>query len=257
MVLVATSLGACAEPDVEFEAADPGSLEIFGGAVPTEIQHDAVVAISTFKKPQKNVFCSGTLIAPDVVLTAAHCLDEAAGGAAFNVVEPTDIKIGFGDSTQAGLTFLKVDATEINPGYDRKKLGVDDLGLVRLKVDAEALLGILSVPALPLAEALVDPADVGATIDFGGFGTNNVGVPFGTKLQVLGTIDSIAPTTIEYSQVAGGPCSGDSGGPAFLDRGGTMYVAGVTSWGSISCQGAAAFGDSMRPDAYEAWIQAF
>ncbi len=39
-----------------------------------------------------------------------------------------------------------------------------------------------------------------------------------------------------YSQVEGGPCNGDSGGPAFIKRNGQEYLAGITSFGDEACK---------------------
>jgi len=54
-----------------------------------------------------------------------------------------------------------------------------------------------------------------------------------------------------YAHNPGGTCFGDSGGPAIIDRGGTLYVAGVTSFSDNDC---VEFGASTRVALYEAWI---
>jgi secreted trypsin-like serine protease len=51
-----------------------------------------------------------------------------------------------------------------------------------------------------------------------------------------------------------GPCSGDSGGPAFVDRSGTIYVGGITSFGDAACR---TYGVSTRVDAYESWLEGY
>src|SRR5690606_35169171 len=61
-------------------------------------------------------------------------------------------------------------------------------------------------------------------------------------------------TQISYTQYDSGPCFGDSGGPAFVQRGGTWYLGGITSWGDAYCT---QFGVSTRVDAYASWIAAF
>ncbi len=255
--LSALMFGACSAEVVEpADGRDIDQHAIYGGSFATDAHHTSVVAISSSFKPKNNIFCSGTLIAPDVVLTAAHCLDEANFFAAnFDEYEPGDIEVGFGFSKKT-LSFQNVADVEIIPSYDRSGLGIDDLGLIRLTNDAPS--GYDVIEALPFSLALDPVGDVGETVDFAGFGSNDLaGVRFGSKLNVDGEIDAVLATTVEYDQNAGGPCGGDSGGPMFIDRSGTMYVAGVTSWGSGNCDGFGAFGVSMTPDVFEAWIAAF
>ncbi len=141
------------------------------------------------------------------------------------------------------------------------------VALLRLLVDAAAAEGVSAVPELPAAQGFTS-ADVGVTnLNFAGFGVTETGSS-GTKLQVdltlggLGCSVSGCPdsgdsaTQISYSQplVDGGPCSGDSGGPAFIDRSGTTYMAGLTSYGDANCR---IYGVSTRADAFEAEILAF
>lgn len=63
-----------------------------------------------------------------------------------------------------------------------------------------------------------------------------------------------AATQFSHAQPTAGPCSGDSGGPAFLQRDGVPYVAGVTSFGDAYCQ---IYGVSTRTDAFGQWIDAY
>jgi hypothetical protein len=86
-------------------------------------------------------------------------------------------------------------------------------------------------------------------------------------MQVSGTIDTvcpgpdacgdggyIAPQAFDYLQSGGGPCSGDSGGPAFVVRNSTEYVAGVTSYGDQDCT---LYGVSTTVSEYASWIETF
>ncbi|MBT8493591.1 MAG: trypsin-like serine protease, partial [Deltaproteobacteria bacterium] len=61
----------------------PGATNrpIIGGVAPDQPHHDSVVSLHY--GGQSGIFCSGTLIADDVVLTAAHCLDISNGGPNF------------------------------------------------------------------------------------------------------------------------------------------------------------------------------
>jgi secreted trypsin-like serine protease len=243
------------------------SNEIYGGSGPDAPEHAAVVSLHQLTSGGSSVyvspFCTGTLIAPDVVLTAAHCLDTARRGSNFRTMAPDALAIYVGDDPAADIVshLYTVTETLINPTYNRVAL-LNDIALVRLS--APITEAVTPVAPLPPAEGL-SAADVGSTVNFAGFGQTEFGGS-GVKLQVDGTVGGLgcsvpgcfdagdAATQVSYAQGGGGPCFGDSGGPMFVYRGGTAYVGGITSYGDQYCT---QYGVSTRPDAFASLIGDF
>ncbi|MCA9650363.1 MAG: trypsin-like serine protease [Myxococcales bacterium] len=214
-------------------------------------------------------FCSGTLIASDVVMTAAHCCDESNGGPNFNPMEPDEVAVYFGEGPAfIGNTvngdFYGVSQVQIHPNYSKYSL-TNDICLFRLEV---ANTGVTPIPHLPASLGLSN-GDAGTLLDHVGFGFSDLGLTeFGVKLHAevpmagLGCVVAGCPTSgnngqFSYEQDGSpywGPCNGDSGGPAFIDRGGTTYVAGITSYGDAAC---AIYGVSTNVSYYQDFIDGF
>jgi secreted trypsin-like serine protease len=253
---LAMALGACGTTTPTNDELNQSQDPIINGELPDEPMHDAVVSLHKRVGDSYyiNIYCSGTLIAPDVVLTAAHCLDE--GRNKFNPIEPEEVWVYVGDNPVVESDNIEVfwdhvyDVTEVqaHPSYNNRAL-TDDIGLLRLASSPP----VTPVAALPASLGLTS-ADEGATINFAGFGENEDG-EYDQKLQIDGVLDHLySAFQIYYYQYEGGPCFGDSGGPAFIKRNGTPYVAGLTSYGDSTC---ATYGVSTRPDYYTNWINDF
>ncbi len=264
-LLAALVLSACADAHDDQSPLDRAILPIFNGAPPDAPEHAAVVGLHRRSGDSVALapFCSGTLISPTVVLTAAHCLDVAAA----SKPRPTTISAGavaiyvgnHAASDPAPQVFGVVEA-RIHPNYNRFSNN-NDIGLLRL---AAPVQGVVPVPALPAALGFTQ-ADIGVGVNFAGFGLTEEGAS-GVKLQVdlpLGGLGCTVPgcpspgsvdTMVSYSQPGAGPCSGDSGGPLFIYRSGTPYVGAVTSYGDAACT---LYGVSARADSAAAVISAF
>jgi MYXO-CTERM domain-containing protein len=249
-VLLAPALGRCGAPPEEGRRYATTSRLIINGTADTSQAHTAVVALTY--GPGSGAFCSGTLIAPNVVLTAAHCLEN---------VQQQWVQVFFGDDVSQTGSYRGVSDLLPHPTYGGGGAMQGDLGLIRLSSNAPAT--VTPIPALPASLGLTS-ADVGVSVDFSGFGVTELNTD-GVKLHVQAPIGYvcnqastcqgyIAPYGFEYSQGGGGPCSGDSGGPAFILRGGTEYVAGVTSYGDPNCT---QYGVSTMVDPYISWINGY
>jgi secreted trypsin-like serine protease len=52
----------------------------------------------------------------------------------------------------------------------------------------------------------------------------------------------------------GGPCSGDSGGPAVIEKNNKYYILGVASRADVSCKSEVIYGD-VSSQSVSAWIK--
>ena len=274
MVVAIFTFGCAAEGKITDAEVLEGSgdygmavLPIYGGSAPNAPEHEAVVALHQLDKKGTSVyvspFCSGTLIASDVVVTAAHCLDTARRGSNFRTMAPNRLAIYVGDEPAVDILdhLYMVSETLIKSNYDRLELR-NDIALVRL--GGPITEAVTPVANLPAAQGFTS-ADVGDDLNFAGFGQTEYGTS-GVKLQVdvplgsLGCYVAGCPdgadiaTQIAYAQPQAGPCFGDSGGPAFVYRNLIPYVGGITSYGDSNCL---VYGVSTRVDAFESWINDF
>ena len=231
-------ISAACQVDMEVEERSQG---ILGGSSPTVGQFPTVVGI-VIAGGARGV-CTGTQVAPDLILTAAHCISPAVLG--FSTQEQVTAEtVVYFDSTQLGANGTAIAAAETIPHSAFGQPGDPDVGLIRLSFAKED-----RTPSPINLDNSAVPA--GTTVDMVGYGVaddGNAGELFyledktTTSCSASGFSDA---TFLCFNQQDGtGKCSGDSGGPSFLA--GTQTVVGITSFGDRDCQ---VFGADMRTDA--------
>jgi hypothetical protein len=178
--------------------------------------------------------CSGTLIAPDVFLTAEHC-DEGV----------TRVAVTFDSSyvSPTGTTYW--GTWHGDPNYNKTHSDPQDLAVVVLDHDVTGI-----TPArLPAADSL---AGLGKDQRFTSVGYGAQAVTNGpggktfhyadVRYVASGTLNAVTVSWLRISQNLstgnGGTCYGDSGGPNFLGAGTgeTNIIAGTTIGGDTPCR---------------------
>lgn len=231
----------CAAPAAR--AAGPGpSTTIVGGT--TDPGDPAVVLVAVCDAWGSCGTCTGVLVAPRVVATAAHCVRPDAGGSG---ARPSDVRVFTGTTPDANGPAAAITAWETAAGWDDATLA-NDLALLRL----ETALG----PApLPIQRSGLDAAAVGADVRLVGYGqTGPDAYDSGVKREALTSIDAIDAGTIEVGADGYLGCAGDSGAPMLVTAAGKEAVAAIQAWGDGAC---AAFTVGERLDVHLAWIDAF
>jgi secreted trypsin-like serine protease len=179
--------------------------------------------------------CTGTLIRPNEVLTAGHCVDG---------VDLTRMEFRLGRSIHEPSRIIRVTGSDLHPQYRRSPLE-NDIAVVFLEENAPA-------PPMRLI-ASFDSSFVGQELIFVGYGFAD-GVSKtggGTKRVVNIPVASVAETTFRYATPDRNTCNGDSGGPAFLPSGNELLIVGVTSSGDRDC---VFDGTDTRTDVYLSFL---
>ncbi|MEX1369034.1 MAG: trypsin-like serine protease [Nannocystaceae bacterium] len=227
--LVASVLASSPATNAPGPLADPPPVQpIVGGEQTGELEYGAIVALLN----SQSGLCTGTVVAPRLVLTAAHCVAGLGLGSTIDVY--------YGNELQFDMSTEAVDFGDHPDFCETCREDIFDYGYV--------LLGSDFVPPDGFIMPITDQQEWdevmrdGQEVILVGFGEDpdavNPADSLGTKRKVTTTISRFSELGLEF--FAGGDgsdsCQGDSGGPAIVRLSdGTLRLAGITSRGSDPC----------------------
>ena len=185
--------------------------------------------------------CTATLVRPDVMLTAAHCVDSSTMWDA----------VVFAESIYDANNHNTYDVADAiaHPTYYYSDTQIhNDMAVLLMEDEVE------DIDVIPVNTVEMTDDWIGDILHYVGFGSNTTygGPGGGQKRETDIEINDVYEDSVVHYSYGTNTCSGDSGGPAFVAFDDHWYVAGVVSYGFATeagqdtCSGG---GVEMRVDA--------
>jgi endonuclease G len=256
IALAAVPAIVLADPSSQIDTTTrPGFEPVIGGSDAPDGTWPDLAAVLTGSTGDTQV-CTGTLIAPTVVITAGHCYLTSEGPL------PTHVLIGTNSlAANGGGTVIKIDKGYVYPNSQ------ESIDVTALVLDTAATQTPRAI-ATGWAKLEIQNS---AMITIAGYGsTDDQGNVYPTiEQQATTTITDFDCSTSDGCNAAAKPdgelgaggsgidtCPGDSGGPLYLPTSFGTFLAGVTSRAyddaSAEC---GAGGIYERPDKIVPWIE--
>lgn len=220
---------------------------IVGGSQATVGDFSTVVAVHN---DESGGTCTGVLIAPNAVLTAAHCLPYTNETSRQQTIAATYVYLDTTNWNYYNPTGRKITAKDVvkHPGYISTASSVNgkhDVAIIRLAT------AVTDRPAARVAR--IGAPTSGANFSLVGYGIYNVANAWSNLLHSVSDTNFDCQTKgvpnadfLCFDRTDGtGACSGDSGSPVFYQRDHGPEVVGIHAWGSsASCN--TGFGGDTR-----------
>ena len=196
-----------------YAAAISGSGAIVGGVAGSNAARHSVMITS-----RGGEICSGTLIARDLVITAAHC-----------VVRRDSYSVSIG-GVSIGVTQIETHPRYRTDSFETRRPS-PDLAILKLNSPAPASLRPAQISkdsALPARNTTYLIAGYGVVAEGD---RRSVGVLRSAQLPSVGTTGGImVRLALPDGSPSRGSCDGDSGGSVYREDGNTLVLHAVIGW---------------------------
>jgi hypothetical protein len=245
LVVVAVVGTACTERTTQRAISAPQSPNLIINGTPTGTSFPSVGALLfDFNKDGvingDDEWCTGSLIAPDLFLTAAHCVISSftPPGSQFYVSFAPDLYA-------KGVKIIKASGYTFDPGFGHDEANLHDEAVVFLPKGSTKGMTPLALPRAGALDQLAAKGGLTNAIFINvGYGTSaaRTGVPSffydGKRNMSESEFASLQPNWLELlmntsATGLGGDCFGDSGGPKFLAGDNATIYATVTSGDAV------------------------
>jgi hypothetical protein len=198
--------------------------------------------------------CSGTLISPNVFLTASHCtvfFENDLAPLGFRAFVSFDNPIPFGDLTSNQTRLIPVTQVVTNPNFNQAQSDTGDIAVLLVRANDTHGITPAQLPPAGLLDQLAAQNGLKSAVFIPvGYGLQNRvtggGPPFFQDMNPVPRMyanagfNALNNTFLRLSQNPavgnGGACFGDSGGPNFLDYNGTRLLVAITITGDAVCR---------------------
>jgi secreted trypsin-like serine protease len=236
-VAAALVLGACTDaPTTSSDNVNGPSFITYGQLDGNT--HPAVVLVVMDVDGRPAFRCSGTLLAPKVVLTAGHCAGEPGEFSGVRIFTESDVENGNNNFPFAGPNTVEAAEWHAHPDFTESAFFLHDAGVIVLTNAVKLPAGQYGrLPTVDQLDVLQPSNDTRFTAV--GYGVQRINPAFVEAelirmranphlIQINTGFTGSFSLLLSNNASTGGTCFGDSGGPNFL--GTSNVIAGVTSF---------------------------